>query len=105
MDTNILETEYLQSLSQKEIDAYKIAKSMLGSSFSLFDSCGFIQWCREEKENEKVTKTETKTGTETETKTETKAETETETETEKKAETETEQKAETETETNTEPEK
>ena len=101
MDTNILETEYLQSLSQKEIDAYKIAKSMLGSSFSLFDSCGFIQWCREEKENEKVTKTETKTGTETETKTETKAETETE----KKAETETEQKAETETETNTEPEK
>ena len=97
MDTNILETEYLQSLSQKEIDAYKIAKSMLGSSFSLFDSCGFIQWCREEKENEKVTKTETKTGTETETKTETKAETETE----KKAETETE----TETETNTEPEK
>ena len=91
MDTNILETEYLQSLSQKEIDAYKIAKSMLGSSFSLFDSCGFIQWCREEKENEKVTKTET------ETKTETKAETETE----KKAETETE----TETETNTEPEK
>ena len=36
--------EYLQSLSEKELQGYHIAKSHLGSSFSLIKSNGFIKW-------------------------------------------------------------
>jgi len=38
---------YLESLNEKEKIAYNIAKSHLGSSFSLEKSNGFIQWCKE----------------------------------------------------------
>jgi len=36
--------QYIQSLSEKEMKAYNIAKSHLGSSFSLEKSRGFIEW-------------------------------------------------------------
>jgi len=36
--------EYLTSLSEKELQGYEIAKSHLGSSFSLEKSNGFITW-------------------------------------------------------------
>jgi hypothetical protein len=36
--------KYIQSLSEKELKAYHIAKSHLGSSFSLEKSKGFIDW-------------------------------------------------------------
>ena len=52
MDITLLEMEYLESLSKKERDAYTIAKTILGSSFSLIHSCGYIQWYRSKKENE-----------------------------------------------------
>lgn len=36
--------QYIESLSEKETKAYNIAKSHLGSSFSLEKSRGFIEW-------------------------------------------------------------
>ena len=36
--------KYLDSLSEKEKKAYEIASSLLGSSFSLEKSIGFIKW-------------------------------------------------------------
>ena len=36
--------KYIESLSEKELKAYQIAKSHLGSSFSLEKSKGFIDW-------------------------------------------------------------
>ena len=36
--------KYISSLSEKELQAYHIAKSHLGSSFSLEKSKGFIEW-------------------------------------------------------------
>lgn len=38
---------YLESLNEKELKAYAIAKSFLGSSFQLEKSVGFLKWCRE----------------------------------------------------------
>jgi hypothetical protein len=40
---NLLQ-QYLKSLNEKELQAYHIAKSHLGSSFSLEKSLGFIKW-------------------------------------------------------------
>ena len=57
--TTQLEIEYLESLSKKEMDAYTIAKTILGSSFSLIHSCGYIQYCRIKKEKEKEKEKET----------------------------------------------
>ena len=45
---------YLQSLSAKELKAYHIAKSHLGSSFSLVKSLGFIER-KERKERKEPT--------------------------------------------------
>lgn len=39
-----LETEYIQSLTEIEKKGYEIAKSHLGSSFSLKKSIGFKEW-------------------------------------------------------------
>ena len=36
--------EYLATLSPKEMKGYEIAKSHLGSSFTLEKSNGFIEW-------------------------------------------------------------
>ena len=41
--TKLLEL-YLESLSEKEMKAYSIAKSHLGTSFQLNKSVGFLQW-------------------------------------------------------------
>lgn len=35
---------YIASLNEKELQAYHIAKSHLGNSFSLEKSLGFIKW-------------------------------------------------------------
>lgn len=35
---------YLESLSEKEMKAYSIAKSHLGTSFQLKKSVGFLKW-------------------------------------------------------------
>jgi len=45
------EIEYLDSLDEKEIQAYEIAKSHLGSTFHLMKSNGFIEWKKAKKEN------------------------------------------------------
>ena len=42
--------EYVKSLSEKELKAYHIAKSHLGSSFSLEKSRGYIYWKKKLKE-------------------------------------------------------
>ena len=39
-----LTEQYIKSLSDKEYQAYMIAKSHLGSSFDLEKSLGFIDW-------------------------------------------------------------
>jgi len=36
--------KYVESLSEKELKAYHIAKTHLGTSFSLEKSRGFIEW-------------------------------------------------------------
>lgn len=38
--------KYVESLSEKELKAYHIAKSHLGTSFSLEKSKGFIDWVK-----------------------------------------------------------
>lgn len=44
---NLLQS-YIQSLNEKELQAYHIAKSHLGSSFSLEKSLGFIEWLKKQ---------------------------------------------------------
>ena len=48
---------YIRSLSEKELQAYLIAKSHLGSSFSLEKSLGFIKWLESEKSRNPIVKT------------------------------------------------
>ncbi len=43
------ETNYLNSLNEKEFKSYLIAKNHLGSSFSLVKSIGFLHWKNKEK--------------------------------------------------------
>jgi hypothetical protein len=45
--------QYVKSLSEKELQAYLIAKSHLDTSFSLEKSLGFIKWLEKRKESEK----------------------------------------------------
>lgn len=44
-----VEEEYLKTLSEKERQAYEIAKDHLGSSFDLVKSNGFLKWLKENK--------------------------------------------------------
>lgn len=44
---------YLNSLNEKELMAYNIAKAHLGSSFSLEKSNGFVKWRKEKYSNNK----------------------------------------------------
>ena len=46
--------QYVKSLSEKELQAYLIAKSHLGSSFSLEKSLGFIKWLEKAKAYEQA---------------------------------------------------
>ena len=41
---DILLVKYVESLSEKELKAYNIANSHLGTSFSLEKSRGFLDW-------------------------------------------------------------
>ena len=44
-DTNsLLESEFLQSLDEKEYKSYLIAKDHLGSSFDLVKSNAYLEW-------------------------------------------------------------
>lgn len=45
MDIQQLQKLYIESLSEKEKQAYEIARSHLGSSFSLEKSLGFLRFC------------------------------------------------------------
>lgn len=38
--------KYLESMSEKELKAYYIAKSHLGDSFQLEKSIGFLEWIK-----------------------------------------------------------
>ena len=44
IDTHQLLDLYIKTLSEKELRAYMIAKTHLGSSFDLSKSVGFVQW-------------------------------------------------------------
>ena len=44
---DVLITQYLETLNEKEKKAYSIAKSHLGSSFQLEKSNTFLQWKKE----------------------------------------------------------
>ena len=41
---SLLKTLYLETLSEKELKSYAIAKSHLGTSFQLEKSHGFLEW-------------------------------------------------------------
>ncbi len=43
-DINVLLQLYLDSLTEKELKSYAIAKSHLGTSFQLEKSLGFLKW-------------------------------------------------------------
>ena len=51
IDTKKTNTElYIQTLSEKEFKSYIIAKSHLGSSFSLEKSVGYLKWKKKQEE-------------------------------------------------------
>ena len=52
--SNILESEYLSSLSEKERMGYEIAKNHLGSTFHLQKSNGFIAWKKDMEEKKRA---------------------------------------------------
>jgi hypothetical protein len=54
------EKQYLQTLSEKEIKAYEIAKKCLGTSFQLKKSNGYLSWLKEKSTDFTVTNTEVK---------------------------------------------
>jgi hypothetical protein len=47
--TQVLENEYVNSLTPIEHQAYLIAKSHLGSLFTVSKTNGFIRWMKENK--------------------------------------------------------
>ena len=50
MDNLSLVEQYLKSLSEKERQAYEIAKDHLGSSFELEKAVGFLKWLEKQKD-------------------------------------------------------
>jgi hypothetical protein len=50
MDKKLTEL-YIETLTEKELKSYAIAKSHLGSSFSLEKSVGFLKWKKKQEEN------------------------------------------------------
>jgi transcription initiation factor IIE alpha subunit len=60
MDNNkekeVLEKEFLDSLNDKERMAYHIAKSHLGTMFSLDKCNAFLEWVKERQEKERQEK-------------------------------------------------
>lgn len=55
MEETALLKQYLDSLNEKEMQAYEIAKSHLGSSFCLEKSNGFLEWKKEQAKKEAAT--------------------------------------------------
>ena len=56
METHVkeeLNEKYLKTLNEKEYKSYEIAKSHLGSSFTLEKSVGFLQWIKNMDKNGK----------------------------------------------------
>jgi len=51
MNIQELMQSYIESLSEKEKQAYEIARNHLGSSFSLEKSLGFIRFCEKIKKH------------------------------------------------------
>jgi hypothetical protein len=47
-----LKSEYLKSMTEKELKAYHIAKDHLGDSFQLEKSIGFLEWLKTQKQKE-----------------------------------------------------
>lgn len=43
---------YLQTLNEKELKAYAIAKSFLGMSFQIEKSVGFLKWKSKQSQNQ-----------------------------------------------------
>jgi hypothetical protein len=43
--------QYIKSLNEKELQAYHIAKTHLGSSFTLEKSLGFLKWLEKQNYN------------------------------------------------------
>lgn len=55
MENQIMENyqeQYVKSLSEKELQAFLIAKSHLGTSFTLEKSLGFIKWLEKIKQQQ-----------------------------------------------------
>lgn len=56
MDNNTnqadLEKEYLESLDEKQLQAYHIAKNHLGESYSLVKSNGFLEFLKQRNETQ-----------------------------------------------------
>lgn len=48
---DVLKTNYINSMDEKEKIAYKIAKEHLGSSFNLEKSIGFQKWLKKNSNN------------------------------------------------------
>ena len=48
-ELKVLMEMYLETLNEKELKAYAIAKSFLGTSFQLEKSVGFLRWLQETK--------------------------------------------------------
>lgn len=44
----LIEEEYLKSLTEKEYQAYLIAKNHLGSLFTISKTSGFLKWMKEQ---------------------------------------------------------
>jgi hypothetical protein len=51
MDNTQLINEFLASLNEKELIAYNIAKSHLGTLFSLDKSNAYLEWLEERNKN------------------------------------------------------
>ena len=53
LEKEVLEKEFLDSLNDKERMAYHIAKSHLGTMFSLDKCNAFLEWVKERQEKER----------------------------------------------------
>jgi hypothetical protein len=45
-DKDVLQKQYLESLSEKEKKSYEIAREHLGMSFQLDKSVGYLKWLK-----------------------------------------------------------
>jgi hypothetical protein len=50
MEQETLSEQYLKTLSEKERQAYEIAKDHLGSSFELEKSVGYLKWLKKQED-------------------------------------------------------